>query len=199
MSPSEIQASPLDPEEGAMLNTQIKTNVEEMHHMMQMQAETTKDQAMRINREHWDRYRNPVNGMLLAATFAGTVTLGIILTPRDTSTSIPGIAELAYASSLFLGSVMGCILIIASIELGMERWTVGIEMCVVGATLYVAFYLLLLASSLLLSYRGPFILGSIFYIGCGFLMLAFIVASWIQRRRLWKSNFAVRPGNIGMV
>ena len=42
-----------------------------------------------------DRYRNLINSLLLASTFAGTVSLSIILTPGNNNTTIPGIVELA--------------------------------------------------------------------------------------------------------
>lgn len=56
------------------------------------------------------------NSLLVAATFAGTVTLTVVLAPRGVD-PVPGIPELAYASSIFLGSIMGCIFLVASIEL----------------------------------------------------------------------------------
>jgi hypothetical protein len=124
-----------------------------------------------------DRYRNLINSLLLASTFAGTVTLSIILTPGNNNSTIPGIVELAYAGSLFLGGIMGCILIIMSLELERPEFVVLIETIIVFATLYVAFYLLLFASTFFLSYRGPFILGSILYFGCGFIMVVFFVKS----------------------
>jgi hypothetical protein len=124
-----------------------------------------------------DRYRNLINSLLLASTFAGTVTLSIILTPGNNNTTIPGIVELAYAGSLFLGGIMGCILITMSLELEITEFVVVIETIIVFAILYVAFYLLLFASTFFLSYRGPFILGSILYFGCGILMVVFFAKS----------------------
>lgn len=123
------------------------------------------------------RYRNLINSLLLASTFAGTVTLSIILTPGNNNTTIPGIVEVAYAGSLFLGGIMGCILIIMSLELERPEFVVLIETIIGCATLYVAFYLLLFASTFFLSYRGPFILGSILYFGCGILMVVFFITS----------------------
>jgi hypothetical protein len=117
--------------------------------------------------EMWESYKHTVNAMLLAAKFAETVTLSVVLTSGDASTTIPGIIELAYASSLFIGGIMGCIFILTSIESDLgkfQKWTVRIEVLIVGVVLFVAFYLLPLASSLFLSYQGPFILGSIIYI-----------------------------------
>jgi hypothetical protein len=145
-----------------------------------------------VDKEIWAGYRRIADSMLVATTFAGTVTLTIVLAPRDASTTIPGIKELAYASSFFLGSIMGCILIIVSVEIGKDddglwfpmeiwEWVVRIELLVVGCTLLVSFYLLLLASSFFLSYRGPFIISSIFYLGCGFLTIVFTLMSWNQR------------------
>jgi hypothetical protein len=128
-----------------------------------------------------NRNRNLINALLLASTFAGTVTLSILLTPGNTNTTIPGIVELAYAGSLFLGGIMGCILITASIELDIPSWVRVIWSIIVFATLYVAFYLLLFASTFFLSYRGPFILGSILYLGCGILIIASFANSWIER------------------
>lgn len=143
-------------------------------------------------KEIWAGYRRIADSMLVATTFAGTVTLTIVLAPRGDSTTIAGIKELAYASSFFLGSIMGCILIIVSVEIGKDddelwfpmeiwEWVVRIELLVVGCTLLVSFYLLLLASSFFLSYRGPFIISSIFYLGCGFLTIVFTLMSWNQR------------------
>jgi hypothetical protein len=122
-----------------------------------------------------DRYTTFINAMLLASTFAGTVTLSIILTP--TNTPIPGIVELAYAGSLFLGGIMGCILMVLSVGIELPRVVLIIEMIIVSGTLYVAFYLLLFASTFYLSNQGPFIIGSILYLGFCFLTIVFFAVA----------------------
>jgi hypothetical protein len=61
-----------------------------------------------------DSYKEPIKAMLGIATFAGAITFSIILTPRDNPTHT--IKELAYANSLFFVVIMGCVLIIVSIE-----------------------------------------------------------------------------------
>jgi Ca2+/Na+ antiporter len=120
------------------------------------------------------------------STFAATITYTTILSPRSVSTR--GISELAYANSLFFGVMMGCVLIIASIETndflnktthgenkGLPRWVILTEFGLVSTTLFVAFYLMLHASMLFLQYNGPFILGSCLYLICG--VLVFVL--WI--------------------
>lgn len=144
---------------------------------------TKEERDAELKREFEDGYRDTANAMLATATFAGAITLSIVLTPGNTPTTIPGVEELAYASSLFLGSIMGCILIIASIGLGIPRPIIRIEVWVVGTIIFVAFYLLLHASSYFLTYRGPFILGSIIYLGCGFLILVFSI--FMSRKAWW--------------
>jgi hypothetical protein len=61
-----------------------------------------------------ESYKEPIKAMLGIATFAGAITFSIILTPRDNPTH--AIKELAYANSLFFVVIMGCVLIIVSIE-----------------------------------------------------------------------------------
>jgi hypothetical protein len=139
--------------------------------------------AMTRDKDKEDRasYLHPAEAMLAAATFAGSITFTVLLAPRDGAGPIPGINELAYASSLFLGSMMGCILIIASIELEKPINLIQVEAVVVGITLFVAFYLMLLASSLFLQYRGPFIVGSILYLSPGLLTLYFVLHRHYRR------------------
>jgi hypothetical protein len=61
-----------------------------------------------------ESYKEPIKAMLAIATFAGAITFSIILTPRGSPTH--AIKELAYANSLFFVVIMGCVLIIVSIE-----------------------------------------------------------------------------------
>lgn len=61
-------------------------------------------------------------------------------------------------------------------------WLIPTEFGVVSMTLFVAFYLMLHASSLFLQYNGPFIVGSIVYLGLG--VPAFIL--WFYC--LWVDN-----------
>jgi uncharacterized membrane protein len=67
--------------------------------------------------DQYDSYKAPASAMLAIATFAAAITFNIILTPRDNGQAIPGLDLLAYANSLFCGSIVGCILITVAIEL----------------------------------------------------------------------------------
>jgi len=135
------------------------------------------------SRERMNHYRNIINALLLASTFAGTVTLSIILTPdNNNDTTIPGIVELAYAGSLFLAGIMGCILITVSVELEKPNWILIVETITLSAMLCVAFYLLLFASTFYIGDLGPFILGSVLYLGFGILMFVFIASQWFGRK-----------------
>jgi len=138
------------------------------------------------NRERVESYLPVANAMLAAATFAGTVTLTVVLTPGS-GTHVPGLTVLAYASSIFIGSIMGCVFMIASIKLNVPFPVVRMEATVVGLILFSAFYLLLLASSLFLNYRGPFILGSVIYLG-------FAVLLGILSLVDWRISLATRSG-----
>jgi hypothetical protein len=73
---------------------------------------------------------------------------------------------------------MGCIFIIISIQLDTKLVLVRIEAIVVSVMIFSAFFLLLLASSLFLNYRGPFILGSVLYLGFTVLIGLFALSSW---------------------
>lgn len=119
--------------------------------------------------------------MLATATFAGTITLTVVLTPGN-GPNVPGLAALAYSSSIFIGCIMGCIFMIISIELNVPLNLMRIEATVVGLMLFSAFFLLLLASSLFLDYRGPFILGSVLYLGFAVLIGLFSWLSWRKVR-----------------
>jgi hypothetical protein len=75
-----------------------------------------------------ETFEEPAQAMLAAATFAGGITFSVVLAPRDGALT-PGLKELAYASSLFLRGMMGCILIIASIRQDRPLWKIRIETC----------------------------------------------------------------------
>jgi hypothetical protein len=122
-------------------------------------------------------YRPYANAMLATATFAGTITLTVILTPGD-GTRVPGLNLPSYSSSIFIGSIMGCICLISSIELNIPFRFMRALATILGLMLFSAFYLLLLAVSLFLNYRGPFILGSILYLGFGVLLGVLSLADW---------------------
>jgi hypothetical protein len=124
-------------------------------------------------------YRSFANTMLTIAVFAGTITLTVVLTPGN-GPHVPGLAVLAYSSSIFIGSIMGCIFIIISIELNAGVVLVRTEAIIVGVMVFSAFFLLLLASSLFLNYRGPFILGSVLYLGFSVLIGLFTLSSWLH-------------------
>ena len=124
-----------------------------------------------------ESYRPFANAMLATATFAGTITLTVLLTPGN-STHVPGLTVIAYSSSIFIGSIMGCICMISSIELHMSFRFVRMIATILGLMLFSAFYLLLLASSHLLNYQGPFILGSILYLGFGVLLGILSLPDW---------------------
>jgi hypothetical protein len=121
------------------------------------------------NRADVESYRPFANAMLAISTFAGTITLTVLLTPGN-GTHVPGLTLLAYSSSIFIGSIMGCICMISSIALNMPFGFVRMEATILGLMLFSAFYLLLLTSSLFLNHQGPFILGSILYLGFGVLL-----------------------------
>jgi len=121
------------------------------------------------NRDLVESYLPVANAMLAIATFAGTITLTIVLTPGN-GNHTPGLTLLAYSSSMFIGSIMGCVFMIASIKLNVPFRFVLMEATIVGLILFSAFYLLLLASSLFSNHRGPFILGSVIYLGFGILL-----------------------------
>jgi hypothetical protein len=204
-------------------------------------AKNTGESSQDLKPRKHDRYKDPVNAMLQIATFAGAITFTVVLAPRDGDHGTRGIAEIAYANSLFIGGIMGCVLIRVSIELydaSIERneasterdddytgredicekqkgiiiekpeasderkaprqppkrpipkwlrissheWLIPAEVGVVGMTLFVAFYLMLHASGLFLQYNGPFIVGSILYLGFG--IPAFIL--WVGS--LWADS-----------
>jgi hypothetical protein len=79
-------------------------------------------------------------------------------------------------------TIMGCLFMIVSIELNVSLTLMRIEAMVVGLTLFSAFFLLLLASSMFLNYRGPFILGSVLYLGFAVLIGLFSWLSWRKVR-----------------
>src|SRR4051794_37455403 len=83
--------------------------------------------------DQFEPYKSPANAMLTAATFAGSITVSAVLASRNSDLQTPGITELAYASSLFLGGVMGCVLIIVSISVkpSVPLWLIRIEVGVV--------------------------------------------------------------------
>jgi len=147
------------------------TEAEQMHAAHKEPSDKKKRAAI-------ESYRSFANAMLATATFAGTITLTVILTPGN-GTDVPGITVLAYSSSIFIGTIMGCICMISSIELNMSFAFVRAEATILGLLLFSAFYLLLLSSSLFLNYRGPFILGSIIYLGFGLLLGMLSLLDWI--------------------
>ena len=72
----------------------------------------------RADEEHKLRhYKDPAVAMLSIAAFAAAITFTIVLTPRDDPLTSPGLVELAYANSLFCGSIVGCIYVIIGVEL----------------------------------------------------------------------------------
>jgi hypothetical protein len=75
---------------------------------------------------------------------------------------------------------MGCILAIASVELKHANWVVVAETTIVLFALYSAFYLLLFASTFYLNSQGPFILGSVLYLGFGAVMLVLFAMEWFN-------------------
>jgi hypothetical protein len=83
---------------------------------MSLAVEDTKKSCPNESKIH-DSYTGPVNAMLQVATFAGAITFTVVLAPRDGDHETRGLAEIAYANSLFIGGIMGCVLIIISIEL----------------------------------------------------------------------------------
>jgi len=133
------------------------------------------------NRVAVQSYRPFADAMLVTATFAGTITLTVVLTPGN-GTHTPGLTILAYSSSIFIGGIMGCICMISSIELNKDFDFVRMEATILGLMLFTAFYLLLLASTLFLNHRGPFILGSILYIGFGVLLGIISLPDWGLRK-----------------
>jgi hypothetical protein len=69
------------------------------------------------NPEDYDTYKDPVTAMLTMATFAASITFTVVLAPRNSDQPTPGLTELAYANSLLFGGMVGCVLIITTIQL----------------------------------------------------------------------------------
>ena len=158
-----------------------QSNVKKGREALSTTHEILSKEELAVLRSKVGTYRSLANSMLAIATFAGTITLTVILAPGN-GTDVPGLTVLAYSSSIFIGSIMGCIFMIVSIELNVPLNVMRVEAVVVGLTLFSAFFLLLLASSLFLNYRGPFILGSILYLGFSVLIGLFSWLSWRKVR-----------------
>jgi hypothetical protein len=140
-----------------------------------------------------DGYNSLANALLVASTFAGTITFSIIFSaPRDASKERDAVYEpLAYASSLFLGSAIGCISILVSCRAGQtddrrgDWWRVvaQVSFVVVGFSLIAAFGLLL-GSLRAFGYRGPFILGVVWFVG--FVIMPLVIGSFMIGRHVFR-------------
>jgi hypothetical protein len=173
-APQESQAQPLDAADRRLGKGRfLPPRVQEDREMGPPLNESSGERAA------IESYRPFANAMLVTATFAGTITLSVVLAPGN-GTHVPGVTILAYSSSIFIGTIMGCIFLISSIELNVSFALIRMEATIVGLLLFSAFYLLLLASSLFLNYRGPFILGSILYLGYGVLIGLFSLLDWLK-------------------
>ncbi|CAH0017228.1 unnamed protein product [Clonostachys rhizophaga] len=152
-------------------------------------ADSTSSVESHIERAAAESYRPFANAMLATATFAGTITLTVILTPGN-SPDIPGLGVLTYASSIFIGCIMACICLITSIEVNVPFAWLRLEATIVGLLLFSAFFLLLLASTLLRDNQGAFTLGCILYFTFGLLILLLGLTDWLPT--LKRLPFSVR-------
>ncbi|KAI9774089.1 MAG: hypothetical protein M1840_005182 [Geoglossum simile] len=120
-----------------------------------------------------DAYSELANPLLVTATFAGTITFSLVLAPRDGGGRDVEFAAklLAYASSLFLGSAIGCISISVLCRAGQHEggWGAAVPRVVAQVTfvmvgiLMIAAFGLLLGSLSVLGFGGPFALGVVLF------------------------------------
>lgn len=165
----------------ATCHTNVIDPVTRLSHLPNSQRESIDQNLERIiyNKLLWFKKRqleNFAQSLLVVATLAGTVTLSSIIS-RPNSEELSGINQFAFSSALFLGSVMGCILLIISIQINVPLTIIQVEGLVIGALLFAAFYTLLHASSLVQGSRDSFILGSILYLSFGLLIIVFSILS----------------------
>lgn len=105
-------------------------------------------------------YNDLAKSALQAATFAGAVTMTIVLVP-DSGKNIPGANILVWASSLFVVSITGSMLVIFSVKLDASFKLVQIEMILVSCLLAAGFYLLLFSAVFRQQYQAAFIFGTV--------------------------------------
>jgi hypothetical protein len=112
--------------------------------------------------------------LLIAATFAGSIALSKVLDPSKEAVHDSGL--LAWAASIFIASVMGCILIILSVKLEFDVFAIQLETLCVSALITVGFYFLLATSLFSVPYKGAFIFGSVWY-------FLFVFFTWLSALR----------------
>jgi hypothetical protein len=98
----------------SVTKSDISSLIEQLHDLITKRDISSLIEKLLEESKPCESYKEPIKAMLAIATFAGAITFSIILTPRDNPTH--AIKELAYANSLFFVVIMGCVLIIVSIE-----------------------------------------------------------------------------------
>jgi hypothetical protein len=98
----------------SVTKSDISSLIEQLRDLVTKRDISSLIEKLREESKPCESYQEPIKAMLGIATFAGAITFSIILTPRDNPTH--AIKELAYANSLFFVVIMGCVLIIVSIE-----------------------------------------------------------------------------------
>jgi hypothetical protein len=73
--------------------------------------------ADKVQEKMHKSFQNVSTAILTIATFAAGVTFNILLKPADAGGPPPAVIYLSYANSLFCAAIMGCTLIMLSIEL----------------------------------------------------------------------------------
>ncbi|KAH6669471.1 hypothetical protein B0J14DRAFT_120489 [Halenospora varia] len=108
------------------------------------------------------QYKSYAKTLLQIATFSGALTFSAVYITGSQSSSA-GITVLLYASSILIGSVLGCAALLAFIDLDVSLWVVKLVAFILGLLIFGAFYLLLVAIKLLTGISGPLICGSVIY------------------------------------
>ncbi|KAH8648065.1 hypothetical protein BGZ60DRAFT_423544 [Tricladium varicosporioides] len=108
------------------------------------------------------QYKSYAKTLLQIATFSGALTFSAVYITGPQS-SQGGITVLLYASSILIGSVLGCAALLAFIDLDVSLWVIKLVALMLGLLIFSAFYLLLIAIKLLTGINGPLICGSVIY------------------------------------
>ncbi|KID82182.1 hypothetical protein MGU_10502 [Metarhizium guizhouense ARSEF 977] len=108
------------------------------------------------------QYGDFAQTLLIAATFAGAITLSKALDNTSTQ-NINDNGLLAWASSIFVASIMGCVMIIISVKLDVPFGIVQFEVVVVSFLVTAGFYLLIATPLFRNSHEAAFIFGTVFY------------------------------------
>ncbi|KAL5363439.1 hypothetical protein BJX96DRAFT_118805 [Aspergillus floccosus] len=110
----------------------------------------------------YKQYADFAQTTFIAATIASTITLSRVLDPNST-VILQDDGLLAWASSLFIVSIMGSIFLIVCAKLEVYFFIIQIEALFVSLFIIVAFYLLLATATFRRQYPVPFIFGTVFY------------------------------------